>query len=301
MPAVVCHWIFGKRLEDFAGKLNGEKYFDVESFLLGCQGPDILFYHRLVSFSRKRSLARFGSPVHRYSPSQLFFSLKKTLAKYEPDGDKYIHALSYALGMCCHYAYDACAHPYICQLEEYMKQADERGADYHYHAHIESALDVIMLRHETGQLITDLRLGRCVKFSRCGSEVIADIYGNFLHDVYGVSTDYRNLCRLAPDMRRLFRVLDDPTTLWRPTVRKLEILAGKDSAPMSAYMRPFMEDDSYDYANIEKEEWRNTDKLDEVSCEDFFEITQRAEELAREMMQLFLSAESIGDFERFES
>jgi len=296
MPAVVCHWLLGKRVMETAKKLAGEENFCEKSFFLGCQGPDILFYHRLAALSRKRSLMKYGSKVHCDHPSALFASIKKTLNE---SGELCKNVLSYALGLCCHYAYDTCAHPFICQLEQFMKQNDERGSDYHYHAHIESALDVIMLRHETGDLITDLRLRRCVNYKEADRAAVALIYANALRDIYGVTTDEKNMRRLAPDMKRLFSLLDDPTMIWRPTVRKLEILLGKDDAPMSAYMRPFMEDDGYDYANIEKEEWHNFMAPQEESCEDFFEMTDRAERKSEDFMKFFMTAEGAEDFSSY--
>ncbi len=290
MPAVVCHWIHGRRLLDRAKALAGAENFYETAFLCGCQGPDVLFYHRLVSLSRKKSLYSRGSSVHTEHPSVLFASVLRTLSGLEKDSGLYGRVLSYALGLCCHYAYDTCAHPYICQLSEHMKHTDERGENYHYHAFIESALDVIMYRWEEAGLITDLRLGKCVRFERGDCEAAALIWGNILEDYYGEKPEQKELLRLLPHMRRLFRLLDDPVSIRRPIVMKIERLIGSDTGPMSAYMRPFMEDDSYDYANIAKEEWCNFMDENQRSCEDFFEITDRAETAGEEFMRFFMTS-----------
>lgn len=293
MPAVVCHWLLGKRLLERAENIVGAQRFHEKSFLLGCQGPDVFFYHRMVSAFRQHSLEKYGHSFHDDSPDELLASFKKTaLSAGELSG----HALSYALGLCCHYAYDTCAHPYICQLEERMKQEDERGEDYHYHAHIESALDVILYRSETGGLISDLRLGRCVQFDRNDRDAAALLWGNALREVYAVTTGEKNLKLLLPHMRRLFRLLDDPTTIWRPMVSRIERLLGMKTAPMSAYMRPFMEDSDYDYANIERLEWCNFLDGSQRSSEDFFELTDRAELKSEQLMQAFTQ---IGSAEQF--
>ena len=296
MPAVVCHWLLGKRLLDSARSIAGEENFCEKSFLVGCQGPDVLFYHRLASLNRRKSLMEYGYKVHTDHPSELFASVKGTLAQ---GGELNGNVLSYALGLCSHYAYDTCAHPYICQLDEHMKQTDERGEDYHYHAHIESALDVIMLRSETGGLISDLRLAKCVQFEKADRDAAALLWGNVLHDIYGVQAEEKELRLLLPHMRRLFRLLDDPTSVWRPIVIQAEHLIGKYNGAMSAYMRPFMEDDSYDYANIEKQEWQNFMDAGQKSSEDFFEITDRAQLEAEKLMRFFMTAESADDFAEY--
>lgn len=298
MPAVVCHWLLGKRVIDSAKRLAGEERFKENSFLLGCQGPDILFYHRLVSLNGKDNLQEYGHRIHRDHPSRFFASLKRSVESCGRELRDFAH--SYALGMCCHYAYDTCAHPYICQLADYMSENDGRGRDYSYHALIESALDTIMWRYETGGVISDLRLGKCVRFEKEDAAAIAHIYTDALRDIYRRKAPEEQTMLLAGDMRRLFRVLDDPTTLRLPLVMKLERMFKKDTAPMSAYMRPIMEDDLYDYANIAHEEWHNIMNAEEKSCEDFFEVTERAEKKTSEVMEFYVSTGgSESDFAEF--
>ncbi len=293
MPAMVCHWLLGQRVLDTARECAGEENFCENSFLAGCQGPDVLFYHRLASLRQRGNLQRYGSRIHSDHPSALFACVKDCVRE---SGELYAQCISYALGLCCHYAYDICAHPYVCQLTEYMCEHDERGGGYKYHAFIESALDVILLRHETGGLISDFPLARCARFDAADRRAAAFIYGRVLADIYGAVTSERNLLRLLPDMRRLFRLLYDPTGIWRPLVSGAERLAGISSGAMSAFMRPFMEDDSYDYANTAKAEWVNCKNAQERSCEDFFELTDRAEECARDMMRFFMKADSAQEF-----
>lgn len=295
MPALVCHWLLGKRLEERARKFAGGEKFNEKCFYIGCQGPDIFFFSRRVSFSR-RNLQRFGHKIHIDSPSQLFASIKKTL---DECGGLYDDVLSYALGMCTHYAYDTCAHPYICQLEKYMQENDERGESFEYHAAIESALDTIMLRYETAGIISDLRLRSCIRSDKQTERVVALIYKNMLRDMYDVQEE--KLCSLlVRDMRNMFLMLDDPIGIWKPMVEKIERFIGRNEGPMSAYMRSMMEDSEYDYANINHEPWQNIMNEEEGSEEDFFEITDRAEKRAEECMTFFVETKGeMLDFVQF--
>ncbi len=295
MPAVVCHWLLGKRMMNTARRIAGKDRFKEKSFLIGCQGPDILFYHRLVSLSRKDNLQDFGHKIHSDHPSQFFASLKETVENCSDELRDYVN--SYALGMCCHYAYDTCAHPYICQLSQRMKETDERGSDYSYHALIESALDTIMWRYETGGIITDLRLAKCVAADKGDSAAAAEVYANALREMYNKEISPKESGRLAGDMIRLFRVLDDPLCVRRPFAARMEALTGKKNGRISAYIRPIMEEDDYDYANITHAEWSNVMNPEEKSCEDFFEITKRAERRTKEMMKFF--ANSVGSANEF--
>lgn len=295
MPALVCHWLLGKRLEERARELMKDKKFNEKCFYIGCQGPDIFFFSRRVSFSR-RNLQHYGHELHIDSPSELFASIKKTL---ENSGEMYDDVLSYALGMCVHYAYDTCAHPFICQLEKYMKENDERGENYHYHAAIESALDTIMLRYETGGIISDLRLKKCVRADKPAEKAVGLVCAELIENIY--NADERALCGLlVRDMRRMFALLDDPLGIWKPTVEKIERFIGNSKGSMSAYMRSMMEDSEYDYANINRERWQNIMNEEECSEEDFFEITDRAEKRAEECMAFFVKTEGkLSDFVDF--
>lgn len=295
MPALVCHWLLGKRLENKARELAGEKKFNEKSFYIGCQGPDIFFFSRRGTFSGE-NLRQFGSKVHKDSPSMLFSSVKKTL---DQSGELHDDVLSYALGMCVHYAYDTCAHPYICQLADHMRRNDGRGENYHYHAAIESALDTIMMRYETGGIISDLRLKSCVKADKNSERAAALVCRNLLKDMYDAEEE--KLCSLlVGDMRRMFGLLDDPLGIWKPIVEKLERFIGRGDAPMSAYMRSMMEDSEYDYANINHEHWQNIMNEEECSQEDFFEITDRAEKRAEECMAFFVKTRGkLSDFVGF--
>jgi len=283
MPALVCHWLLGKRLEDKARELAGEENFKEKSFYIGCQGPDIFFFSRRLPFSG-RGLQSYGHVIHEDSPSMLFSSIKRTLKE---GGELYNELLSYALGMCVHYAYDICAHPYICRLEEYMRENDERGENFRYHAAIESALDTIMLRYETGGIISDLRLKSCVKADKASKRAASLLCRKLLWDMYEVEEE--KLCsQLVSDMRRMVGLLDDPLGIWKPIVEKLERFIGHNEGPMSAYMRSMMEDSEYDYANINHAQWHNVMNEEECSQEDFFEITDRAEKRAEECMAFFM-------------
>lgn len=68
--------------------------------------------------------------------------------------------LGYVEGFFCHYALDRSVHPFVYYWQEKLRQAEpdygKKGNAYHFR--IESALDTIALRRETGRLIRDFRL-----------------------------------------------------------------------------------------------------------------------------------------------
>lgn len=286
MPAIISHWLFGKKLAPLAAQRADVADFRENCFLWGSQGPDVLFFQRLVPWCRGQVVRKYGSMIHDGSPSEFFTELADVLDAC-PHAD-YDAILSYALGMCCHYAFDCAAHPYVNWLTDVMSVRDSRGKDFHYHGEIESMLDIMLLRNETGMLPTEVRLTECIPADPEVDRILADVWTRILGSLYDVTLEPKYADLLGADMRECFSVLSDRHALRRPIFNTLERAVRKNDAPVSAFMRPMTESLRWDYGNVRHQEWCNPLAPDEKSTESIYDIFARAAARAAEMMDFFM-------------
>ncbi len=106
MPALIAHDRFGKAVyRKLAPKTRLAAKVDTRLFQLGFQGPDVLFYHQPL---QKNEVSTLGMQLHLESGKTLFSRICEQLQQTENSA-----LLSYALGVCCHYALDRTCHPYV--------------------------------------------------------------------------------------------------------------------------------------------------------------------------------------------
>lgn len=292
MPAILSHWLLGKKVLPGISSRATSVVIDKNSFFWGCQGPDILFFSRLMPWMVGQNIRKYGSKLHNGSPMRVFNPLFELIKVC--DNSNYDRLLSYCLGMCCHYALDRTAHPYIVWLEDSMKKNDPRGEDYHYHGEIESMLDVILLRHETGLIPADVRLSDCIPADSAVTATTALVYSKMLYQSFGFRPEPRCVRRLADDMRSCFDVLNDRYALRLPIVASVENIIWKrrSHGSMSAFMRPYSESLAYDYGNFCHREWYNIYAPREKSSRNILELFDDATDDALLASECFLEAVS---------
>lgn len=133
MPAVYAHRRFG---EETAKLLSPSLQTLIntyeEAFLLGTQGPDILFYHKPL----KRNDTRLhGTAIHEKEGKDVFDAL---YSLWEKQGKEENAFLAYVLGFLCHFTLDALCHKYI----------DDNSSEALSHGKIESEFDKFVLRKD---------------------------------------------------------------------------------------------------------------------------------------------------------
>lgn len=298
MPAKVTHWLLGQKVLGQLKESADIPDFDGDSFLVGCQGPDVLFFHRVLPWMFGRDYRWYGHEFHDRAPSGLFDSMRRTLASCKEEERRYV--LGYCLGICCHYAYDTETHPYVIWLSEEMEKTDRRGAQFQYHIQIESALDVIMLRLAEGTTPAGLKLKECIPGGHRTRRAVADVWKNAVSDVFGEEMPERAAMQLMPDMKAAARFLEDRHYRKLPFFLAVEKLTGDRKGSYSAHVLPEREDDARDYANEGHLTWHNPMAEEITRTESFFELTDAAERYSLEMARFFLDAcRNGGDFAAF--
>lgn len=292
MPALISHYQFALRVFSKLKKAGYED-FDREMALIGAQGPDIFFFHRVLPWNQGESHAMVGSKLHHISPARLFEGFRGVLITEKQQDDA---MLGYIVGFLCHYALDRVVHPYVYWAQDRLTSDDPGyGAKpIQYHFRIESALDTMILRRETGMLIKDFRLTSVLPQNRDGRyQTVGRLYNALLFRLFGLNIPAELLAHAPGDMRQALFFMNDRAMLRQKLVfRPIEKLAGRGHI-FTSLLRP-MNTDDWDYANLAHNKWYNPfDKL-QTSTDSFFDLFDFAVSEATDMISEFIASVSSG-------
>jgi len=264
MPAPLTHYYCAKRTLDILEKENLK--LNKTAFLWGAQGPDIFFYHRFMPWNREKTLTEIGSRFHSSSPSQHF----ECAAKYIKSKGLSPHDHSYFLGNICHYAADRTCHPFVFAWEDIYRERESEKADFPWHSQIETSLDIIILRYETGKLPTDISLKECLPKDTATEQAIPAYWQSVTSDFFGVNISDKSAAYLPKDMVKMFGLMNNRLLLKKPFVEWGEKVAKKQGA-LSTHLMGISEGD-VDYANTLNEVWDKKNNRNE----NFLNLFERA-------------------------
>ena len=128
-----------------AMKIAGYVPRDMDSFIMGANGPDPLFCYQMYNPSRKYNIAGLGHKMHK-EKTGLF--LRNLFRFAQTDRQK-----DYCLGFLCHYSLDSTLHPYVNYITQRYASPFNIPAG---HGFFESALDSKLSMLETGQWAADV-------------------------------------------------------------------------------------------------------------------------------------------------
>ncbi|HCA29177.1 MAG TPA: hypothetical protein DEP23_06260 [Ruminococcaceae bacterium] len=292
MPAVVTHYLFALRVFSRLKK-SGLDDFDRDMALIGAQGPDIFFFHRVLPWKPGDSQTIVGRKLHRGSPARLFEGFRSVL---NTERLQYKEVMGYVVGFFCHYALDRAAHPYIYWAQEKLSEDDP---DYgtkpiQYHFRIESALDTMILRRETGRLISSFHLMSALPRDSGGRyRMVGRLYNDLLFRLYGMRIPVELLALAPGDMRHALFFLNDRGMLrQRLLFRPIEKLVRKGHFA-SSLMRP-QDTSDWDYANEAHKEWSNPYDSLQKSTDSFYRLYDDAVAEAADMITEFVAALPMG-------
>ena len=261
-----------------------------EAFLWGCQGPDALFFHRIMPW-QTGSLRKYGGVLHNGDPTALLLSLAK-ICRYCIKREDFDVIYAYALGFCSHYCFDRQVHPlvyYNCML---LEKTDERGSEYSYHIDMENTLDIMLLRHDTGRLLQEMGLNDCLPPCEGIDSSLALFYSLLLCDLCDVHTPWEAAVTIAEDFRRFTALRSDPHALKRAAAQTVEFLLPPalhrlKHGTIAARFYPLTADMSFDYGNMLGSVWFHPDNRSQRSNLDFYELTDLAQTESLELISLF--------------
>lgn len=279
MPAAIAHYLHGEKIWselEKTGRVQKEKLIK-DAFDWGKQGPDFLFCHRFFPWQKGESLQELGNRLHEEPPENTLRVLQQ-LWREQPGAA----ARSYILGFLCHYSLDRTCHPYIEFLSREMLEADPSQTEGIFHNEIESALDGILFRWETRNLVTEFRLPKTLPKNQEVQEAIASLYDALLRELWGLPGKGHQVLQAEKDARLVFRALDDRTSLKKQLMEKIE---KKGRRNISCHLRGMLEGGDWDYANVNHASWN--DREGAAHTEDFFQLFDQAVEDAWFLVEHF--------------
>lgn len=249
MPAAITHYFHAQRVFEELKKSDPKFTVIQDAFFWGAQGPDFLYCYRFFPCRKDNILNEYGLRLHEDNPSKLFTAMREY---FEASGQKEI-LRSYLSGFLCHYSLDQTCHPFIrFETSILLKRQSEQNESI-LHNEIESALDTILLRYETGLLPIEFNLKKTVPKNKTVRSQIADLYAFLLERLYGLTNAGVPLLQATSDCRKAFGLLNDRTTMKKALVERLEKKSGKRT--YSCHFRSISEGDAFDYANILHSRW----------------------------------------------
>lgn len=78
MPASVTHYLFAERVLNKL-KQTGAAVTDRDAALIGAQGPDVFFFHRVMPCSPASATPGKATRMHHISPARLFELFRQVL------------------------------------------------------------------------------------------------------------------------------------------------------------------------------------------------------------------------------
>ena len=291
MPAFSTHYIFSDEMMDTIRQRSEGVNIDESAVIYGTQGPDFLFFHRILPTMPGKSLMGTGSAVHRSDPAKLFGAM----AEYLINGRNYDRdtVISYFCGFICHYALDRSVHPFVYWAMEDIKQKEH--ITYHpfvLHNRIEFSIDMIFLKGKRN-------IENALEFS---TKTLLSDDGELIKNMaraaaYAFSVTLKTPCsekkfeQAFRDFRYMQGVINSGSKRRNDFLKAIQFPLYPVIGPgVTAMMLQEKADEKYDYMNREKREWYypadKTIKLNKSVQELFDEAKQDAADMISGFMKI---------------
>lgn len=302
MPATVTHYLHAVSVLSAPG---GSFTQDIctPAFLLGAQGSDFLYFHRILPIVwRGKSRRDLGIKLHRIKADCLFSSFARYLAAH-PNARE---ARSYAMGFLCHYALDSTAHPFVYAMQKALIERDHiRRNGIFVHNRIESAIDVILLNERCRERGNDFNFDKALTTDRQIIRACADIVSHAVAELTGEQLPTAVFERGFDDFRALQRFSRDPHGVKYRLIRGIERVAFLPRS-LSTFVRTSAADRSFDYMNAAAGEWQNPyspdDEPKRLTFDEIFDQSVGfATDLCRKFSRCLASGRTAVDFTKNKS
>mgnify|MGYP000012339301 FL=1 len=250
MADFVSHHLFGEQaLAVFPAPVQELAKKHPVSFRWGCQGPDPLFYRKILLGS---PLHKLGNRMHSEQTDELFAAFAQ--AVHCLTGTAQEIAAAYFYGFLCHYALDSEIHPYVYCRQEQIRSADAKLSASAVHCQIESDIDYLLYERVRGAAVTTFAPEDLYSLPAEEKAVLSVLLHVVLHKVYGVQVAPHELrCALDEMLSWESFLYSDHRAVYR-TAQRLERLAGR-GALLSGHMK--IEQPGWDALNEQHAPWHN--------------------------------------------
>ena len=245
MADFVSHHLFGRQaLTVFPAPAQRAAACRPACFFWGCQGPDPLFYRKILLGS---PLHKLGNRMHSEKTDELFAALSRAVR--DLSGDAQEIAAAYFYGFVCHYALDSEIHPYVyCRQVQFCTENPKLSASA-VHSRIESDIDYLL--------------------SPVEQAVLSVVLHAVLKTVYGADVSTHELRRSFTEMTSWESFLYSESRAVYRGAKKAEALLGR-GALLTGHMK--LERPMWDALNLAHQPWHNLWKPDEIRTDSVPEL-----------------------------
>lgn len=290
MPDMWTHLVGGKRAAEsiFQEKWKRSILAHGNTFILGCQAPDLFYYYNFQPWKRDKIGNLISAAIHNERCQDFAVSLVSGL---NPSSPSYISDVVFVLGFLCHWVVDRVTHPYIHYISGFkskLKASNVRSATPH--KRIELLIDVLIAEKYLG---TKPYKDSLIDRLEIGPELPQSIV-NILKSA--ISTTYPTIwvAQATDCVERCYRdMLTSLNWLYDPRGHKKRFFWGAldKTFRMSSltYFYPKEVSPEVDYLNEARQEWGHPTCESEVYTETFIQLLDRAVLESSELMNSTLS------------
>ena len=209
MPSTYAHYKFAQAVKsELPPELKKIIENNLTLYLIGCHGPDILFYYKAI---KRNTINDYGYGMHE-KIAKPFFENAKSIINSAQNKDA---ALAYILGFVTHYALDSECHGYV---------EEKRAKDNVSHTKIEVEFDRALLISD-GKDPVRQKLANHISAQKEYAQVIAPFFGLECKTVKRTLKDMKLICNMFVAPGKLKRgILNKAFTLIGATELKDQIV-----------------------------------------------------------------------------
>ena len=295
MPNVITHTIFA---ETVLAEMENEKYKNwilkhKEEYLIGCNGPDFLFFHDVFPLTRKRDmrLSKLGSKLHAKKINCFYDRAIKEYFKTK-EGTLKEASASYLIAHYLHWQLDSIMHPYVVYRTGFNEPLSSP-----YHHRFESMMDTMLLKKYKNTSIKTYKTYENTKRSINTVEVISNLYIPCIKACFNESVQSTDIKKALEDWEKAQKYLYDPYAIKFKCIQFIEKIIKKPWALSGNIVLPKV-DEHYDVLNINKTTWHHpiTNSPSNKSVE---ELMQEACEETKKGLPILFTAMENGNTEAF--
>lgn len=196
MPAATTHVEFAKDVYRILDKEVLSQITNMNMYLLGSQGPDMLFFSRASILPG--SLHKYGDLMHNAK-------VRETVRFFEERSAGDPDLTSYLLGYLCHYALDSHAHPLVNAI---AKDRHEQSGVNQSAAHVTMEADAdVWIMHQRGLQISDYDVFKNFRVDPVSREKLAKMYSDMFREVYDLDISAKRISGSIRDIGTFTKVL----------------------------------------------------------------------------------------------
>lgn len=236
MPDFFSHMFLGEAaLPNMPAAMQEAASLYPSLFTLGCQGPDLYFYYKLLRPRKRRRAVTFADQCHDQHTRELLGCGALFLLKHRED----TAFMAYWTGFLCHYVLDRCAHPYI----------NEHTSGFRAHKRLEMHLDAYMLHRKWASASYRVSIPRLIELPGGIPDKVSAFWVGLAKEIYQYELDPAVVEGSYKGMRRITGLYYSPHPYFRPVKQYLGNLFGLDIGPyLSEFtdQAPLLPESGYD-------------------------------------------------------